>query len=110
MFLYHTLMEVQSETDWRERESRCRTWAMHHKPSRNACMLYHESCADQLDSWNSKMHTGTITVLPRNVEAGVRPADSTLSTAYPKATHRTATEEMGGLKVALPFSISKSRI
>ena len=56
MFLYHTLMEVQSEAEWRDSESRCRTRAMHRKPNKNACMLYHESCADQLDSWNSTMH------------------------------------------------------
>ena len=56
MCLYHTLMEVQSEAEWRDSESRCRTRTMHQIPNGNACMLYHESCADQLDSWNSKMH------------------------------------------------------
>ena len=105
-------MEVQSEAEWRDSESRCRTRAMHHKPNRNACMLYHESCADQQISLIRGILrcTRTRTALPRNAEAGVRPADSTLSTAYPKATHRTATEEMGGHKVALPFSMSKLRI
>ena len=48
-------------------------------------------------------HERSRTALPRFPEAGVRPANSTLSTAYRKATHRTAAEEMGGHKVSLPF-------